>query len=63
LNWVKGWYSLKVATGPEEGQSDAQNSTDMVDSSHDMLNYNHFDYMDDVSWQELMVDLNYIPMQ
>ena len=63
FNWAKAWYHAKVGSGPDGGQSDADHPTDTIQSSDDMLNYNGFDSIDDINWQELMMDFNYGPMQ
>ena len=59
--WVKAWYNAKVGSEPDGGQSAAQHPSNTIEPSNDMANYNTIDFMDEMSWQEFMMELNYMP--
>lgn len=63
MKWVKGWYETKVSSGTETTGTPGHQHTDMMDLSSCTVNYNIFDNMDDVNWQELMADFISMPMQ
>jgi len=60
MTHVKGWYEARLALERQATGTQGQVATTV---SNEALNDSTFDYLNEVYWQEIMGDYQYIPMQ
>jgi len=60
MTHVKGWYEGRLALERQETGTQGQVATTV---SNEALSDSTFDYLNEVYWQEIMGDCQYMPMQ
>jgi hypothetical protein len=63
MSRIKRWYEAQVASDSEESRNMAQNCTTGLNEMCIGNTPNSFDYLDEAYWQELMRDINWMPIQ